>query len=59
MNAYEELKAWCEKYLHPYDYIDTLAEGRVSKSQDAITFPGWITIIFDNEGKIDCFERDD
>lgn len=20
MNAYEELKAWCEKHLKPYDY---------------------------------------
>ena len=57
--AYEELKAWCEKYLKPYCYIDTIAPGRFSNEQDAIVFPGWLIITFDKEGRVDTFSADD
>lgn len=59
MTAYEELKAWCEKHLKPYCYIDSIAPGRFSNEQDAIVFPGWLIITFDEQGRVDTFEADD
>ena len=58
MTAYEELKAWCEKHLKPYCYIDTIEPGRFSNEQDAIVFPGWLIITFDKEGRVDTFSAD-
>lgn len=57
MNAYEELKAWCEKHLPSLAWTDTLADGRHNAAQDAIVIKDLI-FIFDDDGAFDLFDWD-
>lgn len=58
MNAYQELKTWCEKHLAPLEWDDTLMSGRDHGAQDAIIIKGLVFIFKDN-GSFDIFDNDD